>query len=49
MTHAPRAEARRRAMRRQFDALGVQFEILDAIDRRYGKRIHVCGYGPSSK
>lgn len=30
----PRADARRRAMRRQFDALGMEFEILDAIDWR---------------
>ena len=45
MTHAPRAlkcivinlpraEARRQAMCRQFDALGIEFEILDAIDWR---------------
>ncbi len=30
----PRAEERRLAMRKQFDALGVEFEILDAIDWR---------------
>ncbi len=30
----PRAEDRRRAMRRQFNALGMEFEILDAIDWR---------------
>ena len=30
----PRAEARRRAMRQQFDALGIEFEILDVIDWR---------------
>ena len=30
----PRAEARRRAMSRQFDALGTEFEIFDAIDWR---------------
>ena len=29
-----RAEARQRAMRRQFEALGIEFEILDAIDWR---------------
>ena len=45
MTHAPRAmkcivinlpraEARREAMSRQFDALGIEFEILDGIDWR---------------
>ena len=45
MTHAPRAmkcivinlpraEARRRAMYRQFDALGIEFEIFNAIDWR---------------
>ena len=45
MTHAPRAmkcivinlpraEARRRAMSRQFDTLGIEFEIFDAIDWR---------------
>ena len=28
----PRAEARRVAMRKQFDALGIECEILDAID-----------------
>ena len=30
----PRAEDRRRAMYRQFDALGIEFEIFDAIDWR---------------
>ena len=30
----PRAEARRQAMRKQFDALGIQFDILDATDWR---------------
>ena len=30
----PRAEARRQAMRRQFDALGIEFEILDGTDWR---------------
>ena len=30
----PRAEARREAIRRQFDALGTEFEIFDAIDWR---------------
>ena len=30
----PRAEARRQAMSRQFDALGIEFEIFDAIDWR---------------
>ena len=30
----PRAEARRRAMRRQFDNLNMEFEIFDAIDWR---------------
>ena len=30
----PRAEARRRAMSRQFDTLGIEFEIFDAIDWR---------------
>ncbi len=30
----PRAEARRDAMRRQFEALGIEFEIFDATDWR---------------
>ena len=30
----PRAEAKRRAMRRQFEALGIEFEIFKAIDWR---------------
>ena len=30
----PRAEARREAIRRQFDALGIEFEIFNAIDWR---------------
>ena len=30
----PRAEARREAMRKQFEALGIEFEIFDAIDWR---------------
>ena len=30
----PRAEVRREAMRKQFDALGIEFEIFDAIDWR---------------
>ena len=30
----PRAEARREAMRKQFDALGIEFEIFDATDWR---------------
>ena len=45
MTHAPRAmkcivinlpraEARREAIRRQFDALGIEFELFNAIDWR---------------
>ena len=34
LINLPRAESRRKAMRKQFDALGVEYEIFDATDWR---------------